>query len=128
MAFKKINEQMKLSGFWVRNTGTTCQGIVKKIVPMKDTPFYIFELTEPCTDVQDDNRKKVKTKVGDYVGVGASATLSTISEHYIGAHVKLTAIESQPHKTRKKDGKPVMVRMFFIEVDIPEVDIPEEVA
>ena len=120
MPFKRVNEQLKLVGFWGRTKGTVIQGIVKKFVPKDNGPFYIFELTEPCSDVKNDKGKSVKTRIGDCVGCSASKTLKCIEENYIDAHVRLTALDKVPHKTRKKDGKPVMMPIFEIEVDIPD--------
>lgn len=120
MSFRRVNEQLKLAGFWTRKKDSILQGIVKKHVPKANGPFYIFELTAPCSEVINDKGKNVKTKIGDCVGCSASKTLEIIHENYMDSHVKLTALDKVPHKTRKKDGKPVMMPTFDIEVDIPE--------
>jgi len=118
MAFRKINERMELKGFWTRAKGTVLQGIVKKHVPKEGGPFYIIECTEPCTAVVNMDKKPVKgVNVGDYVGCAASSVLKVLQDECMNRIVRLTALERVPHKTRKKDGKPVMMHTFDIEVD-----------
>jgi hypothetical protein len=126
MSFKKINERHELSGFWNREVGSTVQGIVVKHVQKDDGPFFIFELTADCENIATRDDEIVTAKTGEYVGVMANATLSVLQEKYVGANVRITALEPVPSKTRthkdERTGKkvPTLIRMYSIEVDEAE--------
>lgn len=126
MAFKKINERHELSGFWNREVGSSLQGIVVKHVPKDDGPFFILELTADCENIATRDDEIVTAKTGEYVGVMANVTLSVLQEKYIGANVRITALEPVPSKNRthkdERTGKKVatLIRMYSIEVDEAE--------
>ena len=126
MAFKKINERHELSGFWNREVDSSVQGIVVKHVPKDDGPFYILELTADCENIATRDDEIVTAIVGEYVGVMANQTLSILQEKYLGANVRLTALEPVPSKNRthkdERTGKkvPTLIRMYSIEVDESE--------
>ena len=116
MAFRKVNEQQTLSGFFARDIGNQATGTVVKYVDMKNGPFFVVELTKDCkVMVQDPRTKKVKPGVAvpmQFIGVSAVTTLGPVKD-LVGKLVRLTFKGTVPSK--KFVGKEIS--LFDIEVD-----------
>ena len=116
MAFRKLNEQHQLSGFFARDIGNFCEGKVESFVNKPNGPFFVIELAKECkVMVQDQKTKKVKVGVAaptQYIGVSAVTTLAPVKE-LVGKTVRLTFMGTKASK--KYPGKDISI--FNIEVN-----------
>jgi hypothetical protein len=121
MAFQQVNEQTKISGFFISKVGAVCEGtLVKRVETAKGGAkgaYYLVTLTADCTvqSVDPKDKKKqinVKAKAGETIGVSECATLKDLTK-YLGKLVRLTFTGTVPSKNFA--GKDV--KLFKIEVD-----------
>jgi len=131
MAFRKLNEQVNLTGFYRREKGNVIEGLLVKYVAKKNGPFFILELEKSCkldavvleadgTPRVDPKTKRAVTKAitgkkGDMVGLSACATVKPLSE-YVGRLVQAEWKGEKPSTEYK--GK--MIQIYEIAVDEPD--------
>jgi hypothetical protein len=116
MAFRELNPQHKLTGFYARIKNNNLQGIVTKYVAKADGPFFVIKLTASCKVNQKSEDGKrfslVAAKAGEWVGLGATTTLSALKE-YPGKEVRVQWTGETP--SQKFKGK--SVQLFKVEVN-----------
>jgi hypothetical protein len=120
MAFKEVNPQLEIKGFFIANNNNVLTGYVRKFIPsdkFKDGGWFIVETTENCKAQTTDPKNKAKqipieVKAGGAVGLQHCATLAPLKD----ALNKLVRVTFKgTTKSKKFAGKDV--KLFKVEID-----------
>jgi hypothetical protein len=120
MAFKQVNKQIPIKGFYKPVENNPCQGFVRKLIwqdEKKGKGYFLVELSEPCQCVTEVDKKIVDVTVqaGDFIGLSRSAVLQDLDKYCDegGPEVKVVYTGRVPSKKYKNKD----VKLFDVFVD-----------
>jgi hypothetical protein len=120
MAFRVVNPQLEIAGFYVPKKGNVLTGIVKKRIGskrFKDGGTYLVEATEAfecqTTDPKSKKTTPFKCNVGQIIGLSDCASLHEHLNDAANSLVRVTFIGEK--ESTKYPGK--KMKMYQVEID-----------
>jgi len=117
MAFRPLSTRQELRGFYLREKENVLEGVITKLVPKVDGPFFIVLLSAPCK-VKDEDGTISTAEPGDYVGLSATATVKEL-EAFVDKGIKIRVRYTHSVPSKKYKGKSVPLYELAVD-DGPE--------
>lgn len=123
MAFRQVNKQEKIQGFYKDEPENVLQGYARKLVwqdEKKGKGYYLIELTRSCKLLtQDPNDKnkviEVEGRPGEFVGISRSAVLQDVDKYVDEGGPEIQIVFKGRTPSKKHRGKDVKLYDVFVD-------------
>jgi hypothetical protein len=123
MAFRQVNKQEQIKGFYKDEAGNVLQGFARKRVwqdEKKGKGYYLIELTQQCKLLTQDpeNKNKVIEVVGEpgeFVGISRSAVLQDVDKYVDEGGPEIQIVFKGRTPSKKYKNKDVKLYDVFVD-------------
>jgi|WetSurMetagenome_2_1015567.scaffolds.fasta_scaffold01436_23 hypothetical protein len=121
MAFKQVNKQEKIKGFYKDEEKNVLQGFARKRIwqdEKKGKGYFLIELTQSCKLVSEDGGGKiveVEGNPGDFVGISRSAVLQDVDKYVDEGGPEIQIVFKGRTPSKKHRGKDVKLYDVFVD-------------